>query len=208
MYLPRVFTSTIVTAAYISPDANAKLAMKELHAAVSKQQTLQPAAAFLVAGDFNLQLHSPNSTCLLPDERRLDFGPSVHTTHQTCDTHSEEGRFKFGQRDQTGVRLPLRPPWTPTLTLILMPPPFWTSSTPMSTVSLRSLIRRMNREVRLRQKTRHTAFRSGDAQAYSSSRANLKRGIKKAKHSHKIRTEEHVKNNSDPRRMWHPGHHG
>jgi len=38
-YLPREFTSTIVTAAYIPPDANAKLAMKELHAAISKQQT-------------------------------------------------------------------------------------------------------------------------------------------------------------------------
>lgn len=49
-YLPREFTSTAVTAAYIPPDANAKLAMKELHAAISKQQTLHPEAAFIVAG--------------------------------------------------------------------------------------------------------------------------------------------------------------
>ena len=36
----------------------------------------------------------------------------------------------------------------------------------------------------------------------TSSRADLKRGINKAKHSHKLRMEEHFKNNSDPRRMW------
>ena len=60
----------------------------------------------------------------------------------------------------------------------------------------------MNKEVRLLLKARDTAFRSGDAQAYSSSRADLKRGIKKAKHCHKLRIEEHFKNNSDPRRMW------
>lgn len=38
----------------------------------------------------------------------------------------------------------------------------------------------MSSEVRLLLKARDIAFRSGDAQAYSSSKANLKRGIKKA----------------------------
>ena len=56
----------------------------------------------------------------------------------------------------------------------------------------------MNKEVRLLLKARDTAFRSGDGQAYSSSRAHLKRGIKQAKHCHKLRIEEHFKNNSDP----------
>ncbi|XP_035286519.1 cathepsin K-like [Anguilla anguilla] len=44
--------------------------------------------------------------------------------------------------------------------------------------------------------------RSGDAQAYSSARANLKRGIKRAKHSHKLRSEEHFTCISNPQRMW------
>ncbi|XP_055513785.1 uncharacterized protein LOC129710655 [Leucoraja erinacea] len=60
----------------------------------------------------------------------------------------------------------------------------------------------MNSEVRLLLKAWDTAFRSGDARAYSSSRANPKRGIRKAKHCHKLRIEEHFNNNSDPRRMW------
>jgi len=38
-YLPRELTSIILTAVYIPPDANAKLAMKELYAAISKHQT-------------------------------------------------------------------------------------------------------------------------------------------------------------------------
>lgn len=52
-YLPRELASAIVTAVYIPLDANAKLALKELHAAISKQQTKHPEAAFIVAGDFN-----------------------------------------------------------------------------------------------------------------------------------------------------------
>ena len=49
-YLPRVFTSTIVTAAYIPPDANAKIALKELHTAISKHTD---STSCIVAGDFN-----------------------------------------------------------------------------------------------------------------------------------------------------------
>ena len=60
----------------------------------------------------------------------------------------------------------------------------------------------MNREVRLLLKARDAAFRSGDAEAYRSSMANLKKGIKMAEHDHKLRIEEHFKNNSDPQRMW------
>ena len=59
----------------------------------------------------------------------------------------------------------------------------------------------MNRNVRLLLKARNTAFRSGDAQAYSTARADLKRGIKQAKHNYKLKVEEHF-SNSNPRRMW------
>ncbi|KAI3363457.1 hypothetical protein L3Q82_012067, partial [Scortum barcoo] len=52
---------------------------------------------------------------------------------------------------------------------------------------------------RLLLKARNTAFRSGDAQAYSTARAELKRGIKKAKHRYKGKVEKHF-TNSNPRR--------
>lgn len=42
----------------------------------------------------------------------------------------------------------------------------------------------MNREVRLLLKTRDAAFRSGDREAYSSARANLRKGICQAKLTH------------------------
>jgi len=60
-YLPREFTSTIITAAYVPTNANAKLATNELHSAISKQQNDHPEAAFIVAGDFN---HSNVKTVL------------------------------------------------------------------------------------------------------------------------------------------------
>ncbi|TWW75006.1 putative RNA-directed DNA polymerase from transposon BS [Takifugu flavidus] len=59
----------------------------------------------------------------------------------------------------------------------------------------------MNRDVRLLLKARNIAFRSGDAQTYSTARANLKRGIKKAKHGYKLKVEGHF-SNSNPRSMW------
>ncbi|KAK3507242.1 hypothetical protein QTP70_012141 [Hemibagrus guttatus] len=58
----------------------------------------------------------------------------------------------------------------------------------------------MDREVRLLLIVRNTAFRSGDREAYSVARANLRRGICKAKYEHKQRIEEHF-NSADPRRM-------
>ncbi|MGL5101055.1 MAG: endonuclease/exonuclease/phosphatase family protein, partial [Plesiomonas sp.] len=75
-YLPREFTSTIIKAAYIPPDADANLAMKELHVAISKQQTAHPEAAFIVAGDFN---HSNLKTVL----------PKFHQ-HVSCHTRGNK----------------------------------------------------------------------------------------------------------------------
>ncbi|KAF7700486.1 hypothetical protein HF521_003444 [Silurus meridionalis] len=65
-YLPREFSAIVVTAVYIPPDANAKLAMEELHAAISKQQSTHPEGAIIVAGDFN---HS-NLKSVLPKFHR------------------------------------------------------------------------------------------------------------------------------------------
>ncbi|KAK1798910.1 hypothetical protein P4O66_007179 [Electrophorus voltai] len=58
----------------------------------------------------------------------------------------------------------------------------------------------MNAEVRLLLKARDIALMARDAEAYSSARANLKRGIRKAKHTYKLSIEEHF-HSSDPHRI-------
>lgn len=52
-YLPRKFTVVIIMAIYIPPQANANLALAQLHSAISKQQDAHPDGAFIVTGDFN-----------------------------------------------------------------------------------------------------------------------------------------------------------
>lgn len=59
----------------------------------------------------------------------------------------------------------------------------------------------MTKEVQTLLKDRHTAFRSGDGASYSAARANLKRGIRDAKATHKRKIEVHFTNN-DPRLVW------
>ncbi|KAK1802085.1 hypothetical protein P4O66_004429 [Electrophorus voltai] len=49
-------------------------------------------------------------------------------------------------------------------------------------------------------KAQDVAFTDGDAEAYSSAKAKLKRGDRKAKHTYKLSIEEHF-HSSDPRRM-------
>ncbi|KAL0200139.1 hypothetical protein M9458_003326, partial [Cirrhinus mrigala] len=251
-YLPREFTSTIITAAYIPPDADAKLAVKELHAAISKQQTVHPEAAFIVAGDFNhsnlktvLPKFHQNIFCHTRGNKTLD-----HVYTNMAEAYTVTPHPHLGQSDH--LSLFLIPKYSslinrvkPSVKTIKVWPAgvdftlqdrflhtdwsrfatqatcgshtnldSYTSSvldyinTTIDSVTTQKQITTypnqkpwMNKEVRLLLKARNTAFRSGDAQAYSTSRANLKRGIKKAKHCYKLKLEEHF-SNSDPRRMW------
>ncbi|KAI5615474.1 gastrula zinc finger protein XlCGF28.1-like [Silurus asotus] len=71
-YLPREFTFTIITAAYIPPDADAKLSMKELYAAISKQQTVHPEAGFIYA-DYISSHFTPATTDVLFLNELNDF---------------------------------------------------------------------------------------------------------------------------------------
>ncbi|KAK3570062.1 hypothetical protein QTP86_010249 [Hemibagrus guttatus] len=59
-----------------------------------------------------------------------------------------------------------------------------------------------NSEVHLLLKARNAALKSGDTEDYSKARANLKRGIRKAKHAHKLHIKEHFHSNSNPKCMW------
>ncbi|KAI3375381.1 hypothetical protein L3Q82_021870, partial [Scortum barcoo] len=251
-YLPREFTSTIITAAYIPPDADAKAAMNGLYEAISKQQTAYPEAAFIVAGDFN---HSNLKTVL----------PKFHQ-HVSCQTRGDKtldhvytnivGAYTatplphLGQSDH--LSLFLMPKYSPLINRVkpsvrtikvwpagvdsLLQDRFrdtdWSQFASQATLGSHTNIDSyshsvleyitttidsvtterqintypnqkpwMNKEVRLLLKARNSAFRSGDAQAYCTSRADLKRGIKKAKQAYKLKVEEYFVY-SDPRRMW------
>ncbi|CDQ81681.1 unnamed protein product [Oncorhynchus mykiss] len=52
-YLPREFSSIIITAAYFPPQADTSMALNELRMALCKLQKTYPEDAFIVAGDFN-----------------------------------------------------------------------------------------------------------------------------------------------------------
>ncbi len=52
-HMPREFSSILIIAVYIPPQANAKLALEELHTAINNQLNTQPETVMIVAGDFN-----------------------------------------------------------------------------------------------------------------------------------------------------------
>jgi hypothetical protein len=52
-YLPREFSSIIVTVMYIPPQDDSTTALKEPHWTLCKLETIYTEAAFIVAGDFN-----------------------------------------------------------------------------------------------------------------------------------------------------------
>ncbi|XP_053271643.1 uncharacterized protein LOC128429835 isoform X2 [Pleuronectes platessa] len=52
-YIPREFTSVVITAVYIPPSADTNQALDELHAVIDRTETSRPEAAFIVAGDLN-----------------------------------------------------------------------------------------------------------------------------------------------------------
>ena len=59
----------------------------------------------------------------------------------------------------------------------------------------------MTSQVRTLLKVRNAAFRSGDREQYSAARADLRRGIKKAKADYRRKIEDHLSENN-PRQVW------
>ncbi len=52
-YLPREFSSIVITSVYISPQADTSLALSNLHDVLSGYNNKHPDAAFIIAGEFN-----------------------------------------------------------------------------------------------------------------------------------------------------------
>lgn len=103
-YLPREFTSVIVNAVYIPPQADTDTALCELHEALIQHQTQNRNAVLIVAGDFNsanLKRTAPNFyqhiNCPTRGERTLD-----HCYTTVRDSYTAQSRPLFGKSDQTG----------------------------------------------------------------------------------------------------------
>lgn len=75
--LPQQFTCIITVTVYVPPDANGKVVMKDLSAAISKLQTLHQDRAFIVSGDFN---HCNLQTMLPRFYQNASYTTSRHTT--------------------------------------------------------------------------------------------------------------------------------
>lgn len=69
-YLPREFSVIHITAVYIPPHANSKLALEELHSLVNSQLNAHPEGAVIVAGDFS---HAELKTVLPKLHKHIDF---------------------------------------------------------------------------------------------------------------------------------------
>ncbi len=69
-YLPREFSSIVVTTVYIPPQADTSLALSKLHDELSGYINKHPDAACIIAGDFN-KANNFNKTLTKPTHCRL-----------------------------------------------------------------------------------------------------------------------------------------
>ncbi|KAL0152385.1 hypothetical protein M9458_052108, partial [Cirrhinus mrigala] len=106
-YLPREFTSVIISAVYIPPQADTDTALCELHEALTQHQAQHRDAALIVAGDFNsanLKRAAPNFyqhiTCPTRGDRTLD-----HCYTTVKDAYKAQSRPPFGKSDHAAIFL-------------------------------------------------------------------------------------------------------
>ncbi len=82
-YLPREFSSIIITSVYIPPQADTSLALSKLHDELSGYNNKHPDAAFIIAGDFN----KANLKKVLPNfqsNQRTEYTRSLLHSAQKC----------------------------------------------------------------------------------------------------------------------------
>ncbi len=106
-YLPREFSSVIVTAAYIPPQADTGLALTKLHDVLSGYINKHPDAAFIIVGDFNkanLRQVMPNFhqhvSCPTRGPNTLD-----HCYSQFKNAYKARSLPAFGKSDHAAIFL-------------------------------------------------------------------------------------------------------
>ena len=106
-YLPREFTSVVLTAVYVPAHADNNTALEELYGVIDRTETSRPEAAFIVAGDFNnaklrkvLPRYHQHISCPTRGTNTLDH---VHTPFR--DAYKALPRPSFGKSDHVSVLL-------------------------------------------------------------------------------------------------------
>ncbi len=106
-YLPREFSSIVVTAVYIPPQADTSLALSKLHDVLSRYINKHPDAASIIAGDFNkanLKKVMPNFhqhiSCPTRGPNTLD-----HCYTQLKNAYKARSLPAFGKSDHAAIFL-------------------------------------------------------------------------------------------------------
>ncbi|KAF7641217.1 hypothetical protein LDENG_00288860, partial [Lucifuga dentata] len=106
-YLPREFSSVLLTAVYIPPQADKSLALDELYNIVNRLENSHPEAAFIVLGDFN----RANMKKVLPKyHQHIRFPTRQEQTLDHCytpfrDCYKALPRPAFGKADHCSILL-------------------------------------------------------------------------------------------------------
>ncbi len=104
-YLPREFSSIVVTAVYITPQADTSLALSKLHDVLSGYINKHPDAACIIAGDkANLRQVMPNfqqhASCPTRGPNTLD-----HCYTQFKNAYKAHSLLAFGKSDHAAIFL-------------------------------------------------------------------------------------------------------
>ncbi len=98
-YLPREFSSNVVTAVYIPPQADTSLALSNLHDVLSSYINKHPDAAFIIAGDFNkanLKKVMPNFHHILSNQRTEYTRSLLHSAQKCLQSPLTAGFWEIG----------------------------------------------------------------------------------------------------------------
>ncbi len=204
-YLPREFSSIVVTAVYIPPQADTSLALSNLNDVLSGYINKHPDAAFIIYGDFN----KANLKKIMPKfHQNISCPTRGLNTLNHCYTllknaYKAHSLPAFGKSDHAAIFL------TPEYKqrMVQVPPverevTRWSSHSEATLqAALDDIDWDMFRAVNHRTAAYNAGILSGNMSEYKASCYTLRRAVRAAKRRYRERIESHFQLN-DSRRMW------